>query len=497
MSQAAAEAHALAASDHPSDLSQGHHHDAGTGHGHPPHLAHHFETPEQQFSTGKLGMWTFLATEILMFGGLFCGYAVYRANHPEIFAFAHKALDTTLGAVNTAVLIASSFTMAWGVRAAQLNQQKLLRVLLFLTLLGGFGFLGIKTVEYASKWDHGLFAGPINAFNSKLPEYVAGDDKTKAVRDVRDGAIHYIESHGAGAPAGTTGHGADHADPPSVSGKAGAHGSAAPAGAHDSEGTAASSASARVESTEGHGDPQGGMTAAQPGSGSSTGQNTSADVTKSGDAPGGAAGEEHGTHAQPHDDHPATQPTGVMYMDPHAGTNDAAKVQPPLFVPSGPIKTGEAHAAHAGVTYSELEQADRTRVNAFFQIYYAMTGLHALHVVIGMAVLAWLLGKAMPKPIGHLVSPLLVCSLALVFVWAWVHMGTSFGKWYPALLYTAGGTLATGLVFAGAVWYFMGRDTTGGDFSPEYFTPVDLGGLYWHLVDLIWIFLFPLLYLIH
>ena len=89
-------------------------------------LAHHFDTPQQQFESGKLGMWLFLATEILLFGGLFCAYAVYRANHPEIFIYAHQFLDKTLGGINTIVLICSSLTMAWAVRAAQLGQRRLL-----------------------------------------------------------------------------------------------------------------------------------------------------------------------------------------------------------------------------------------------------------------------------------------------------------------------------------------------------------------------------------
>ena len=95
-----------------------------TEHGHDPHLGHHFDTPEQQFESGKLGMWIFLATEILLFGGLFCAYAVYRSNHPEIFVYAHRFLDKTLGGLNTLVLICSSFTMAWAVRAAQLGERR-------------------------------------------------------------------------------------------------------------------------------------------------------------------------------------------------------------------------------------------------------------------------------------------------------------------------------------------------------------------------------------
>src|SRR5271154_3761235 len=97
-------------------------HSHAQGH-HDPHLAHHFDTPEQQFTSAKLGMWVFLGTEILMFGGLFCAYAIYRHNHPLVFKFAAESyLSTPLGTLNTIILITSSLTMAWGVRASQLNQ---------------------------------------------------------------------------------------------------------------------------------------------------------------------------------------------------------------------------------------------------------------------------------------------------------------------------------------------------------------------------------------
>ncbi len=119
-------------------------------------LAHHFDTPRQQFNAGKIGMWIFLVTEILLFSGLFCAYVVYRGNHPEIFVYAHQYLDKNLGALNTAVLIFSSLTMAWAVRAAQLEQQRALVVLLSITLLCGFVFLGVKSIEYQHKWHEGL-----------------------------------------------------------------------------------------------------------------------------------------------------------------------------------------------------------------------------------------------------------------------------------------------------------------------------------------------------
>ena len=78
-------------------------------HAHSPYLQHHFETPQQQFDAGKLGMWLFLATEILLFGGLFCAYAIYRANHPEIFVYAHQFLNKYWGGTNTTLSVSKPY----------------------------------------------------------------------------------------------------------------------------------------------------------------------------------------------------------------------------------------------------------------------------------------------------------------------------------------------------------------------------------------------------
>ena len=127
--------------------------------GDPWHLAHHFSSPQQQFDSGKLGIWLFLTTEILLFSGLFCAYAVFRANHPEIFVYAHAYLSKPLGALNTMILIFSSFTMASAVRAAQLGQTRWLVRLLAVTLFCGGAFLGVKFIEYKAKWEEGLLTG--------------------------------------------------------------------------------------------------------------------------------------------------------------------------------------------------------------------------------------------------------------------------------------------------------------------------------------------------
>ncbi len=126
---------------------------------HDSHLAHHFDTPKQQFDSGKLGIWIFLVTEVLFFSGLFCAYAIYRSLHPELFKWGHQFLSVELGGLNTCVLLFSSLTIAWAVRCAQLNQKRGLIACLVLTLICAFGFLGIKYVEYSHKLHEGLSPG--------------------------------------------------------------------------------------------------------------------------------------------------------------------------------------------------------------------------------------------------------------------------------------------------------------------------------------------------
>ncbi len=208
---------------------------------HSAYLAHHFSDSIQQSDSAKLGMWIFLLTEILLFGGLFVAYAIYRAWNPDMFYNAHKYLDVTLGALNTVVLITSSLTMALSIRCMQLGNRKRTMHLLLVTLILAGVFLIVKYFEYSHKIHLGQLPGKYYTF------------------------------------------------------------------------------------------------------------------------------------------------TGIEGNNPHI----------------------------------------------FFSIYFMMTGLHGIHVLAGMGVIGWILKR-----------------------------------------------------------------TSRGDFSPEYYTPIELTGLYWHLVDMIWIFLFPLLYLI-
>lgn len=336
-------------------------------HDHPPHLAHHFETPAQQFESGKLGMWVFLATEILMFGGLFCAYAIYRGNHQDVFLYGYGALDKMWGATNTVVLLASSLTMAWGVRAAQKGRQKLLIAMLIATFMGGIGFMCIKTIEYKAKWDHHLFPGTMNAFY-----YEGGSPKYP--EDMQH-AIEYINNKNSGG----------HVD-----------------GAHDSPHGEAS-----------HGDDAHGSEPAHVEAVPMADEHLEAAY--------GAAQVVIPAAFGP--------PIDVSTVMPPASPSDMGVLDTAIDATGD---TTVPSAAHTQILWDDLSADEQKKVHLFFGIYFMMTGLHGLHVLIGMGVIAWLIYKS-----------------------------------------------------------------AKGTFGKDYFTPVDIGGLYWHLVDLIWIFLFPLLYLIH
>jgi cytochrome c oxidase subunit 3 len=420
----------------------------GHGNGHDPHLAHHFDSPEQQMASGKLGMWVFLATEILMFGGLFCAYSVYRHNHPEVFEFAHQYLDKTLGAINTIVLITSSLTMAWGVRLAQLGKQRGLVICLTLTILGGFVFMGIKSVEYKAKWQHHLGLGSANRYD---PRYKPSDGG-------------HADQHGALKNAVSTGGAAEH--------------NGAEPGKAPPEPNPAKPATVQT-SVEGH------PVTAQIGVG--------------------------GMHPA------ATQHTVATispdYLDPNAGTPDAAKIVPVAPLPSvlapseaeahrkAEAESEEEHERQLEGEYDRLGRLDQQRTSTFFQIYFLMTGLHGIHVIVGMALIFWLLVRAVPQPNRRTVMLLGLASVGLFFVYVGALVGHRPTLIIGVILLLLA---ATGIVLRvarpqPAPVFAAGAMPLGynGAFSPEYFAPVDIVGLYWHLVDLIWIFLFPLLYLIH
>ena len=134
---------------------------------HNPELRHHFADMAQQKDAASFGMWLFLVTEIMFFGGMFCAYLIYRLQHFNDFAAGSQSLDITLGAINTAVLIGSSLTVVLAVNAAQRGKRKLLVFYLLTTILLGCTFLGIKAKEYTQKFEEHHVPGPTFHFTPK------------------------------------------------------------------------------------------------------------------------------------------------------------------------------------------------------------------------------------------------------------------------------------------------------------------------------------------
>jgi cytochrome c oxidase subunit III len=268
-----------------------------TGPEHHAALVHHFDDMEQQKEASTFGMWVFLLTEIMMFGGLFTAYLIYRIKYYDAFVAGSSSIDVLLGFINTLVLLVSSFTMAMAVYAAQKGSRKWQMIWLVGTMIFGATFLGIKAIEYDQKYEEchipGNFIGkPFNATGGP------GCESGNIAKEMQERA-----------------------------------------------------------------------------------RKTNEKIEREGKAKGWS-------------------PEKI----------EKSKVD----VPS------DAYAK---------QTAERTEI--FFSFYFAMTGLHAFHMIIGLVLLTWLLVRA-----------------------------------------------------------------SRGEFGPQYYTPVELGGLYWHFVDIVWIFLFPLLYLI-
>jgi cytochrome c oxidase subunit 3 len=125
-----------------------------------PALREQFETPAQQKEASTLGMWIFLVTEVMFFGGMFLAYTVYRSLYSDVFARASNSLNLIVGAANTAVLLGSSFTMVMAVRAAQIGSRRALILFLILTMLLGGVFLGVKAYEWNEKFQEHHVPGP-------------------------------------------------------------------------------------------------------------------------------------------------------------------------------------------------------------------------------------------------------------------------------------------------------------------------------------------------
>ncbi len=158
--------------DVPANLNaQDHGHAHGHGHG-DGLVAHHFDDAQQQHDAIELGMWSFLAQEVLFFGGLFLAYLLYRFQYPEQFAEGSEHLNKWLGLVNTLVLLTSSLTMALAVHGAKVNDKKALFRYLTATLVLGFMFLGVKAVEWTADYHEHLIPGRFFGFD--YAEYLKG-----------------------------------------------------------------------------------------------------------------------------------------------------------------------------------------------------------------------------------------------------------------------------------------------------------------------------------
>lgn len=412
----------MATIDTPAPASDDHAHDHHD-HDHPAWLAHHFDTPEQQFDSGKLGIWLFLVTEVLFFSGMFCAYAIFRMLNPEVFVGCSQFLNTKLGAINTGVLLFSSLTMAWAVRCSQTEEHKKLVAMLATTLSCAMIFLGVKAIEYSHKWGMGLlppgtfFYDPANPHPEGSPPYLlylcipfglaaigviiwalvawvsekkfqfavakplvvvclcffVGVGLGQLLESGETSGTHEGESHASAAHLDGDGHGSvDHQEA-----ELDDH---TPADLGHSPETAASLNANDVD-------------------GSIEGELSAVEVLAQSDLNTGARAMVQAQQAQ------SQRATGKV--------------------------TTSVDQSDPGIEEIERDVMTKRQAGVFFGIYYCMTGIHAIHILAGIGVLVWLLVRAVRQ-----------------------------------------------------------------DFNRQYFGPVDYVGLYWHLVDLIWIYLFPLLYLI-
>lgn len=480
----------------------GHDHDEEHGHDHAhhahPYLQHHFDTPQQQFDAGKLGIWLFLVQEVLFFSGLFCAYTVYRSQYPEVFNYAHYYLDTNLGALNTIVLIFSSLTAAWAVRCAQLNNKKGLVTNIALTIACACTFLVVKYFEYSHKFHDGLLWGnrfnpahaawELPAFQEKHPEAAELARKLAERAKAKDGAAAAVsplesppDTDSAGRPAGpAAAEAAPGADQAAGDAQAGAaapatggaaegapaseQAAAAPA-AGASEGAPAAEATADAQKQGSQElDAQTGMrrtdpeAVATPGmEGAKAARDAAQERRSDAAGPGPEAEQARAGGAQIPE---GTDPSGAAPPPPAPG--DAAEAQPAQAqAPADAVPAPDAVDQAAAAAKPAEDHPLRTASEA------AIKPLVAAGILGDQASL----DAAPGRPSN-------------------VHV--FFGIYF----------FMTGLhgihVLAGIiVWVWLLFRATKGQFGQDYFGPIDYAALYWHLVDLIWIYLFPLLYLIH
>ncbi|MEM9643885.1 MAG: cytochrome c oxidase subunit 3 [Planctomycetota bacterium] len=390
-------------------------------HDHPSFLAHHFDTPEQQFDSGKLGMWLFLVTEVLFFSGMFCAYAIFRMLRPEVFEGCSQFLNTKLGAINTGVLLFSSLTMAWGVRCAQTEEHKKLTALLATTLSCAMIFLGVKSIEYSHKWGMGLYPAGMftydhnNPHPTDHPNYLLylcmpfalisiGVLIWLIISFVKKNTFQYECAKPLLVVALSFFVGVGLGDILESGGEEGGH--HAEVASHEGDGHEAGHGHDEEDghdADDGHDDAD-----------SHDHDNATADVETLPELPAELVAREQLAKD--------TANTGLQ-EELSARRRQAAMA-------SGTV-TPENTDPDAMISKAEQNVFTPRTAGVFFSIYYCMTGVHAIHILAGIGVLVWLLIRSVRQ-----------------------------------------------------------------DFNRQYFGPVDYVGLYWHIVDLIWIYLFPLLYLI-
>jgi cytochrome c oxidase subunit 3 len=156
-------------------------------HGQPSYVAHQFEHEEQQRQASTLGMWIFLVTEVMFFGGLFCGYTIYRWQYPEAWIVGSHLLDIKWGAINTIVLLLSSLTMVLAIWGAQMGRRRVCAGFIILTMALGCVFLGIKVIEYRAKIEHHLVPNDNFHFD---PAHITVEHGAKHARPVWEGQGH-------------------------------------------------------------------------------------------------------------------------------------------------------------------------------------------------------------------------------------------------------------------------------------------------------------------
>lgn len=177
---------------------------------HPSVLKHHFDNLEQQHAAERLGMWMFLVTEVMFFGGLFVAYTAYRYYYPHEFEYASSHLILWIASVNTALLITSSLTMTFAIRAAQKGQKKALASYLWLTFALGAGFMGLKGLEYYQDYEERYVPGRLFAQEyARAEQELAGVSAAEAEKyQFKGGQQHWAQDlarHNHGKPPGDVG----------------------------------------------------------------------------------------------------------------------------------------------------------------------------------------------------------------------------------------------------------------------------------------------------